>query len=99
MANTHPVTEKMVELYAEGKGSSIQELMELFDATQRSVVTRLSRAGVYVKPEKATEGTATKRGQKGELLQQAEQALGLSEGALKGVTIENLERIIAKVAG
>jgi hypothetical protein len=95
MSNINPITEKMVSLYAEGNGSTVEELMSLFEASQKSVITRLSRAGVYKKPEVVK--TAQKRGVKTELLQQAENALGLPEGALKNVTVENLEAIVAKV--
>jgi hypothetical protein len=92
--NINPVTENAVNLFT--SGVSVEDIASQLNITERSVITRLSRQGVYVKPE-VVKGETKKRGVKAELVQQLNDALESDFEDLKNLRIATLEAILAKV--
>ena len=62
------------------RGVSVAEIAQHFDKSERSVVAKLSRIGVY---QSKTKAQASSRVTKAQLVQQAEDALTLSRGTLE----------------
>jgi hypothetical protein len=93
MSNINPITEECVNMFA--GGSTVEDIAETLDISTKSVITRLSRLGVYVKP--IAEKAPQKRGVKAELLQQLANALEVEPDALKTLSIATIEAILAKV--
>jgi hypothetical protein len=93
-AHINPVTENAVNLFT--SGVSVEDIASQLNITERSVITRLSLKGVYVKPEKAKTETR-KHGVKAELIQQLNDALETDFEDLKNLRIATLEAILAKV--
>ena len=63
------------------KGVPVAEIAQHMDKSERSVVAKLSRIGVYQSKAKASNGAA--RVTKAQLVQQAECALNLAQGTLE----------------
>lgn len=77
------------------RGTSVAEIAQHFDKSERSVVAKLSRIGVYQSKAKAVTGS---RVTKAQLVQQAEDALTLSRGTLETFEKADKQALVALVA-
>lgn len=87
-------TAEIVDLFT--KGTSIEQLAELYGKTARSIIAKLSREGVYVAKSKAA---GTKRMTKAEMIAKVEEALELDMvlGSMEKASLEAVEALYKAV--
>ena len=92
---------ELVSLYNAGNGLGKNELAERFGKSVRSIVAKLSRSGVYVKPERTTK-TGAPIVKKDSLADQLAEIVGLSETETESLTKANktaLAKLLVSLQG
>lgn len=84
--------EEMKSLYAEGMG--VAELVERLGRSKKSVVAKLSREGVYQKPEPAPKAAKDEGPTKKEMLRELESLVPFNVDGLMNATKEAIQGLI-----
>jgi hypothetical protein len=93
-AYTPEQTQELIELWDNGKGQTVEQLAKHFGKPNASVIAKLSRLEIYVKPEKTPEEkTATFR--KDSLATEISNLVEMDENAADSLTKVNKSALLA----
>ena len=87
--------QQLTELWAAGKGKTVAELAEHFGKPNASIIAKLSRMGIYVKPESPETEKKSKAITKDALATQLGESIGLDEGSTDSLTKANKTALLA----
>lgn len=89
-------TKEEEEALKEYPGTSVAELAERLKRSPRSIIAKLSRAGVYIKPERVTK-SGDPIISKADLVAEIEEALGIEVPSLVKAAKEDLRKIVSVI--